>query len=97
TASLTVFTSNPSDPPVFVAFRTSQVASGSTPTSATTSTINAPGGAWPYSAAAQVAGTKWNRILRPNPLIGSGTGNGTPGTFVCNSANNIGLTGATGA
>lgn len=96
-ASVTVFASNPNDPPVFVAFRTSQVASGSTPTSATTSTINAPGSGWPYSAAAQVAGTTWNQIRRPNPLIGSGTLNGTPGTFVCNSADNIGLTSATGA
>jgi hypothetical protein len=95
-AVLTVFTSNPNDPPVFVAFRTSQVASGTTPTSATTSTINAPGSGWSYSAAARVAGTTWNQILRPNPLFGSGSENGTTGTFTCNSADNIGLTSATG-
>ena len=96
-AVLTVFTANPNDPPVFVAFRTGQGSSGVTPTSAATATINAPGTGWAYSAAAQVTGTTWNQILRPNPLIGSGALNGTTGTFVCDSANAIGLSSATGA
>lgn len=81
--------------PIFVTLRTTQVASGTTPATATTSTIVPPGPGWSYSAAAPVSGTTWNQILRPNPGIASGVG-ATAGTFVMNSANNIALAAANG-
>jgi pectin methylesterase-like acyl-CoA thioesterase len=86
-----------SAPAIFVTLSTAQVASGTTPTAATTTTIAAPGTGWAYSAAAPVAGTTWNVIQRPNPLIPTGTGDTSRlGLKVCNSANNIALTSATG-
>ena len=82
-------------PAIFVNLSTSQVSSGSTPTSTTTTTINPPGFGWNFSAAAPVAGTKWNNILRPNPLIGSNSSS-VAGQYACNSANQIALSSATG-
>jgi len=82
-------------PAIFVKMSTSQVASGTTPTSATTTTIAAPSAGWSFSAAAPIAGTTWNQILRPNPLIGSNN-TSIVGQYVCNSANNISLSSATG-
>ena len=77
------------NPAVFVRFSTSQAVTG-TIAAAVVTTVAAPGAGWSYSAAAPVAGTKWNEIRRPNPLIASGTVNGgVNGSFVCNSANNI--------
>jgi len=83
-------------PAIFVKMSTSQVASGTTPTSATTTTIAAPSAGWSFSAAAPIAGTTWNQILRPNPLIGSNN-TSIVGQYVCNSANNIALSDASGA
>ncbi|MEY4487847.1 MAG: hypothetical protein RIQ79_355 [Verrucomicrobiota bacterium] len=86
-----------SAPAIFVTLSTAQVTSGTTPTAATTTTIAAPGSGWAYSAAAPVAGTTWNIIQRPNPLIPTGANStATLGLKVCNSANNISLTSATG-
>src|SRR5215210_1002042 len=64
------------DPAVSVAFKTTTVSSGTTPASATTTTITAPGTGWSYSAAAQVPGSTFNQILKPNPQIPGGSGNG---------------------
>ncbi len=83
-------------PAIFVKMSTSQVASGSTPTSATTTSISAPGSGWSFSAAAPIAGTTWNQILRPNPAIGSNN-TSIVGQYVCNSANNIALADSSGA
>ena len=83
-------------PAVFVKMSTSQVASGSTPTTATTATIAAPGPGWSFSAAAPISGATWNQILRPNPLIGSNN-TSLVGQYVCNSANNIALVDASGS
>jgi pectin methylesterase-like acyl-CoA thioesterase len=86
-----------SAPAIFVTLSTAQVASGTTPTAATTTTIAAPGTGWAYSAAAPVAGTTWNVIQRPNPSIPTGTGdNSRLGLKICNSATNIALTSASG-
>jgi hypothetical protein len=82
-------------PPIFVNLSTTQVASGTTPANAATVTINAPGSGWSYSAAAPIAGTVWNNILRPNPLIGSNS-TSTTGEYVCNSANHIALVSSAG-
>jgi pectin methylesterase-like acyl-CoA thioesterase len=84
-----------SAPAIFVNMSTGQVASGTTPTAATTTSIAAPGAGWVYSAAAPVAGTTWNNILRPNPAIGSNS-TSTIGQYVCNSANNIALSSSIG-
>lgn len=83
-------------PAIFVKLSTGQVASGTTPTSAATTTIAAPGAGWIYSAAAPVSGNTWNQILRPNPSIGSNN-TSTVGQYVCNSANAIALADASGA
>ncbi len=82
-------------PALFVNLSTSQVASGAAPTAATTTTITPPGAGWAYSAAAPVAGTMWNNILRPNPSIGSNS-TSTVGQYICNSADGIALTSSTG-
>ena len=82
-------------PPIFVNLSTAQVASGAIPTNAATVTINAPGSGWSHSAAAPIAGTVWNNILRPNPPIGSNSTSAT-GQYVCNSANDIALVSSTG-
>ncbi len=83
-------------PAIFVKLSTGQVTSGATPATATTTSIAAPGSGWSYSAAAPVAGTTWNLIQRPNPSIGSNS-TSTVGEYVCNSANGIALSSATGA
>lgn len=84
-------------PSVFVTLSTGQVAANATPTSATTTTIAAPGSGWGFSAAAPVPGTTWNVIQRPNPSIPTGNnGTNTTGLKVFNSANNIALSSATG-
>ncbi len=83
-------------PAIFVKMSTSQVASGATPTAATAATIAAPGPGWSFSAAAPVAGTTWNQVLRPNPLIGSNN-TSIVGQYVCNSANNLSLVDSGGA
>lgn len=75
-------------PAIFVKMSTSQVASGATPTAATTATITAPGLGWIHSATAPVAGATRNQILRPNPSIGSNS-TSVVGQYVCNSANAI--------
>ena len=85
-----------SAPAIFVKMSTSQVASGATPTAATTTSIAAPGAGWSYSAAAPIAGNSWNQVLRPNPSIGSNN-TSTVGQYVCNSANNLALADAMGA
>lgn len=82
-------------PAVFVNISTSQVASGATPTEATVTSIAAPGGGWNYSAAAPLAGTGWNNILRPNPAIGSNS-TSVIGEYICNSADEIALKSPTG-
>ncbi len=78
-------------PAVFVKYSTSQVAAGTTPTTAPVATIAAPGSGWDYSAAAPFSGTTWNVIQRPNPGIPSGALNGAIGVYPVNSANNIAL------
>ena len=77
------------NPAVFVAFR-----SGTSGTA--TATIAAPGTGWNYSAAAPVAGTTWNQIFRPNPLIPTGTTNGGAFGSYTYSANNVVLTSGAG-
>jgi uncharacterized repeat protein (TIGR01451 family) len=88
---------NAQQAPVFVALRTTQDGSTSILTTVATTTIAAPGTGWSYSAAAPVAGTKWNQILQPNPKFGAGSGNGTIGTYTCNSANNLALVSSSGS
>lgn len=83
-------------PTVFVKYATAQVTSGTTPVTAPVTTIAAPGSGWNFSAAAPVAGTTWNVIQRPNPLIPSGALNGAVGVYPVNSANNIELSSASG-
>ncbi len=85
-----------SEPAIFVSLSTAQVASGSTPTAAGTANISAPGSGWTYSAAAPVDGVVWNVIQRPNPAIGSNS-TSTKGLYVCNSADGISLSSASGA
>src|SRR3954471_23212545 len=83
------------NPAIFIKYSTGQAVTG-TVASAATTPIAAPGSGWAYSAAAPTDGTTWNVILRPNPLISSSTNTPT-GIYVCNSADHIGLTSATGS
>jgi len=81
------------NPSVFATFLSAQSTAGTTPGSATTTTIKPPGGGWNYSAAALASGTVWNQIELPNPGT---TSTSTNQELVWNSANNIALTSATG-
>ena len=97
-AFLTAYSSFPSvlwadTNPVFVSYTSSSNAVNSN----VLVTVPAPGSGWSYSAAAQIAGTKWNQISAPNNPIPDGTGSGNINTTnTLSTANNLTLTNPAG-
>ncbi|MGC4074740.1 MAG: pectinesterase family protein [Nibricoccus sp.] len=85
------------NPAVFVKISSDQLAANATPTAATTLTIPVAGSGWAYSAAAPFAGTTWNVVNRPNPVIQSNVTNGSNGTYVLANINNLSLVDPSGA
>jgi len=81
-------------PALFVSLTSGRPPSKADVVAAVTQTIAAPGKGWSFSAAAPVEGETWNIITRPSPIPSNR--NSSPGLYVCNSANNISLSSATG-